>query len=179
MYVIELIVLYLDSRRSSQMIPGYAELSRSKVLSGHMCEGDKQQCDLCGDDPSEPLVTCSAPGGWPLIGPHRSRDLNTGLWLVSCHQLVFWLAESPVTLCLHQDVTSSLPWSDAENFIVTHFASLLDVFGSVRNSRNDNVCGCDLLPLSLSTHNQMERSIKIWVLFHYYESGVYRSIVNF
>ena len=102
----------------------------------------------------------SWPESWPLIGPHRSRDLNTGLWLVTCHQLVFWLAEDPATLCLHQDVTSSLPWSDAENFIVTHLASLLDVFGSVRNSRNANVCWCDPLPLSLSTKNQM-RSLKI------------------
>ncbi len=33
------------------------------MLKGHMCE-----CDLGEDDPSEALVTCSAPGAWPLIG---------------------------------------------------------------------------------------------------------------
>ena len=141
------------------MIPGYAELSQSKVLKGHMCECDKHQCDLCEDDPSEPLVTCSAPRGLALVGPDRSRDLNTGLWSVTCLQLVFWLAEDPATLCLHQDVTSSLPWNDAENFIITHLASLRDVFGSVRSSKNGNVC-CDLLPLCLSTQNQTERSLK-------------------
>ena len=43
------------------------------MLTGHRCE-----CDLGEDDPSETLVTCSAPGGWPLIGKMSSARVLIG-----------------------------------------------------------------------------------------------------
>ena len=71
---------------------------------------------------------------WPLIGPHRSRDLNTGLWLVRALTLSPWqLWVVHTSLLQRHDISIPGLWLVSNNHVtwmLTSYWSTLSLFSA-------------------------------------------------